>query len=67
MRRGQTLLEIACDQIGPAGIKVVSISYPDKPLKELATPSESELLGIYRDALRTYGMWSYRSTPLLER
>ena len=26
-----------------------------------------ELLGIYRDALRTYGLWSYRSAPLLER
>ncbi|MFM5433687.1 transporter, partial [Aeromonas veronii] len=37
------------------------------PLEELATPSESELLGIYRDALRTYGMWSYRSAPLIER
>ena len=26
-----------------------------------------EMLGIYRDALRTYGMWSYRSAPLIER
>ncbi|MFQ2059560.1 ElyC/SanA/YdcF family protein [Aeromonas veronii] len=67
VRRGQTVLEIACDQIGPANIKVASVSYPDKPLEELATPSESELLGIYRDALRTYGMWSYRSAPLIER
>ncbi|MGL5306825.1 MAG: ElyC/SanA/YdcF family protein [Aeromonas veronii] len=67
VRRGQTVLEIACDQIGPAKISLTSVSYPDKPLQELATPSESELLGIYRDALRTYGMWSYRSTPLLER
>ncbi|MGN5137368.1 YdcF family protein [Aeromonas sp. 164P] len=49
------------DQIGPANIKVASVSYPDKPLEELATPSESD---IYRDALRTYGMWSYRSAPL---
>ncbi|PJG59517.1 ElyC/SanA/YdcF family protein [Aeromonas cavernicola] len=67
VRRGQTLLEIACDQIGPAKIQVASVSYPDKPLAELATPSDSELLGIYRDALRTYGLWSYRSAPLLER
>ncbi|MGL5334605.1 MAG: YdcF family protein [Enterovibrio sp.] len=67
VRRGQTLLEIACDQVGPANIQVTSVSYPDKPLEELATPSASELLGIYRDALRTYGMWSYRSAPLIER
>ncbi|MGL5292155.1 MAG: ElyC/SanA/YdcF family protein [Vibrionaceae bacterium] len=67
VRRGQTLLEIACAQVGPANIQVTSVSYPDKPLEELATPSASELLGIYRDALRTYGMWSYRSAPLIER
>ena len=29
--------------------------------------SPEELLGIYRDALRTYGLWSYRSAPLVER
>lgn len=38
-----------------------------KPLKELVTPNDGELLGIYRDALRTYGMWSYRSYPLESR
>ena len=31
------------------------------------TIGDKELLGIYRDALRTYGMWSYRSAPLIER
>ncbi|WP_421213131.1 ElyC/SanA/YdcF family protein [Aeromonas dhakensis] len=67
VRRGQTLLEIACWQSGPAGIRIDSVSYPDKPLSELAKVSDSELLGIYRDALRTYGLWSYRSAPLLER
>ncbi|MGL4249730.1 MAG: ElyC/SanA/YdcF family protein [Aeromonas sp.] len=67
VRRGQTLLETACDQIGPANIKVASISYPDKPLEELANVSQNQLLSIYRDALRTYGMWSYRSAPLIER
>ncbi|KUE80541.1 YdcF family protein [Aeromonas schubertii] len=67
VRRGQTLLEIASKQSGPANIQVVSVSYPDKPLSELATVSQGELLGIYRDALRTYGLWSYRSAPLLER
>jgi uncharacterized SAM-binding protein YcdF (DUF218 family) len=67
VRRGQTLLEIACWQSGPAGIQVDSVSYPDKPLSDLEKANDSELLGIYRDALRTYGLWSYRSLPLLER
>lgn len=67
VRRGQTLLEIACWQSGPTGIQIDSVSYPDKPLSALAKVSDSELLGIYRDALRTYGLWSYRSAPLLER
>jgi uncharacterized SAM-binding protein YcdF (DUF218 family) len=67
VRRGQTLLEIACWQTGPAKIRIDSVSYPDKPISSLAKVEESELLGIYRDALRTYGMWSYRSAPLLER
>lgn len=67
VRRGQTLLEIACWQSGPAGIQIDSVSYPDKPISALAKVSDSELLGIYRDALRTYGLWSYRSAPLLER
>ncbi|WP_263769097.1 YdcF family protein [Propionivibrio soli] len=67
VRRGQALLEIACWQSGPANIRIQSVSYPDKPLPELAKASAGELLGIYRDALRTYGLWSYRSAPLLER
>ncbi|WP_349918667.1 ElyC/SanA/YdcF family protein [Aeromonas veronii] len=67
VRRGQTLLEIASWQSGPAGLKVDSVAYPDKPLSTLAKASDSELLGIYRDALRTYGLWSYRSAPLIER
>lgn len=67
VRRGQALLEIACWQGGPANIHIQSVSYPDKPLPELAKASTGELLGIYRDALRTYGLWSYRSAPLLER
>lgn len=67
VRRGQTLLEIACWQSGPAGIQIDSVSYPDQPLSALAKVSDGELLGIYRDALRTYGLWSYRSTPLIER
>ncbi len=67
VRRGQTLLEIACSQTCRPGIEFVSVSYPDKPLTELGKVSSGELLGIYRDALRTYGMWSYRSAPLIER
>ncbi|MGY6038871.1 ElyC/SanA/YdcF family protein [Aeromonas sp. AE23HZ002T15] len=67
VRRGQTLLEIASWQSGPAGLKVDSVAYPDKPLSTLAKVSDGELLGIYRDALRTYGLWSYRSAPLIER
>lgn len=67
VRRGQALLEIACWQTGPVNIHIQSVSYPDKPLAELTKVSSNELLGIYRDALRTYGLWSYRSAPLLER
>ena len=67
VRRGQAVLETACAQTGPAGLQVVSVSFPDKPLEDLASVSQSELLGIYRDVLRTYGMWSYRSAPLIER
>ena len=67
VRRGQTLLEIACWQSGPANIRIDSVAYPDKPLSALAKASPEELLGIYRDALRTYGLWSYRSAPLVER
>ena len=67
VRRGQAMMEIACWQAGPANIRFASVSYPDKPLAELAKVGDKELLGIYRDALRTYGMWSYRSAPLIER
>ena len=38
VRRGQTVLEIACDQIGPANIKVASVSYPDKPSRGAGHP-----------------------------
>ena len=67
VRRGQALLEIAAWQTGPAGIRFESLAYADKPLEELKAAGSSELQGIYRDALRTYGLWSYRSAPLLER
>jgi len=49
VRRGQTLFEIATWQTGPRNITFDTVAYPE---------------GIYRDALRTFGMWSYRSSPL---
>ncbi|MGF1680115.1 ElyC/SanA/YdcF family protein [Photobacterium minamisatsumaniensis] len=67
VRRGQTLFEIASWQTGPKGITFDTVSAADKPLEELKVPTDGELLGIYRDALRTYGMWSYRSYPLEQR
>ncbi|WP_394143905.1 ElyC/SanA/YdcF family protein [Vibrio atypicus] len=67
VRRGQTLFEVASWQTGPQGITFDTVSYPDKPLEDLVKASDGELLGIYRDALRTYGMWSYRSYPLESR
>lgn len=67
VRRGQTLFEIASWSTGPHNITFDSVAYPDKPLADLKIASKSELLGIYRDALRTYGLWSYRSKPLLAR
>lgn len=67
VRRGQTLFEIASWQTGPSDITFDTVAYPDKPLAELKEVSDGELLGIYRDALRTYGMWSYRSYPLEAR
>lgn len=67
VRRAQTLFEIASWNTGPKNITFDTVAYPDKPLQDLKEASENELLGIYRDALRTYGMWSYRSKPLLAR
>ncbi len=67
VRRGQTLFEVASWQSGPHHITFDTVAFPDKPLAELKTASASEMLGIYRDALRTYGMWSYRSYPLEAR
>ncbi|ENO1847044.1 YdcF family protein [Vibrio vulnificus] len=64
VRRGQTLFEIATWQTGPRNITFDTVAYPDKPLNELKQASSGELLGIYRDALRTFGLWSYRSSPL---
>ncbi|WP_193002592.1 MULTISPECIES: ElyC/SanA/YdcF family protein [Vibrio] len=67
VRRGQALFEVASWQTGPKGITFDTYAANDRPLEELKTPSDGELLGIYRDALRVYGMWSYRSYPLEQR
>ncbi|MGF1906162.1 ElyC/SanA/YdcF family protein [Aliivibrio salmonicida] len=67
VRRGQTLFEVASWHTGPKGITFDTYSANDKPLEELKVPTDGELLGIYRDALRVYGMWSYRSYPLEQR
>ena len=67
VRRGQTLFEVANWQTGPKGITFDTYAANDRPLDELKVPTDGELLGIYRDALRVYGMWSYRSYPLQQR
>ncbi|WP_019614325.1 YdcF family protein [Psychromonas ossibalaenae] len=67
VRRGQALFEVASWKTGPVDITFDTIAGADQPLQELKTPSDTELLGIYRDALRVYGMWSYRSYPLEQR
>ncbi|MGL5006758.1 MAG: ElyC/SanA/YdcF family protein [Plesiomonas sp.] len=67
VRRGQALLQIATWETGPHDITFESIAAPDKALEELQQVSKDDLLGIYRDSLRVMGMWSFRSSPLLER
>ena len=60
VRRGQTLFEIANWKTGPKDITFDTVAAADKPLDKLKVPSKKEMLGIYRDALRTYGLYSYR-------
>ncbi len=67
VRRGQALFEVASWSTGPADITFDTVAGSDQSLDELKTPTDGELLGIYRDALRVYGMWSYRSYPLEQR
>ncbi len=64
IRRGQVVFTITSWQTGPHNIKFNTLAFPDKPLEQLQKPSAGELIGIYRDALRAYGMWSYRSYPV---
>lgn len=67
VRRAQALFTIACRESGPSDIEFVSVAAPDKPLEELREATPGELSGIYRDALKTMGLWSFRSYPLEER
>ncbi|MEC6830549.1 ElyC/SanA/YdcF family protein [Photobacterium toruni] len=66
-RHSQTLFDIASWQTGPRGILFDSVSVEEKPLSILTVPSNKELISIYRDALRVYGLRSYRSYPLDQR
>lgn len=67
VRRAQALFTIASWETGPRDIRYVSVAAIDKPLAELQTVSDADKQGIYRDALKTMGLWSFRSYPLEER
>ncbi len=67
VRRGTVDLVLAARENLPATFTVSSVAAVDKPLAELAVPSTDELRSIYRDALSTIGLWSYRSAPMLQR
>jgi len=67
VRRSQALFTIASWESGPRDIRYVAVAAPDRPLAELQKTSDADLQGIYRDALKTMGLWSFRSYPLEER
>lgn len=67
VRRGVVDLGLAARENLSADFPVSAVAAVDKPLAELAVPSPDELRSIYRDALSTLGLWSYRSAPLLLR
>ena len=67
VRRGRVTLALAARENLPANFPVTTVAAVDKPLADLATPTEDEMRSIYRDALSTIGLWSYRSAPLLQR
>ena len=67
VRRAQALFTIVSRETGPRDISFISIVALDKPLAELQKTSDGDLQGIYRDALKTMGLWSFRSYPLEER
>lgn len=67
VRRGVVDVALAARENLPDNFTVSAVAALDKPLDQLAKPSEDEMRSIYRDALSTIGLWSYRSAPLLTR
>ncbi|CNK35392.1 DUF218 domain [Yersinia pseudotuberculosis] len=67
VRRADALFTIASWESGPHDINFLTIAALDKPLSELQKTSPADLQGIYRDGLKTLGLWSFRSYPLEER
>ena len=67
LRRGQALFTIASWDTGPRDLQYLSIGAPDQPLAELKKVTKTELLRIYRDSLKSMGLWGFRSYPLEER
>ncbi|ANU81611.1 transporter [Aggregatibacter actinomycetemcomitans] len=64
VRRGRALFEIAALESGPQNIKIETVAALDKPLDELQKVSEKDLLGIYRDSLKTMGLPMFNSGAL---
>ncbi|EGY33355.1 transporter [Aggregatibacter actinomycetemcomitans serotype e str. SC1083] len=64
VRRGRALFEIATLESGPQGITIETVAALDKPLDELQKVSEKDLLGIYRDGLKTMGLPMFNSGAL---
>jgi uncharacterized SAM-binding protein YcdF (DUF218 family) len=67
VRRAQALFTIAGFETGPQDIEYIAVAALDKPLAELQKTSDGDRQGIYRDALKVMGLWSFRSYPLEER
>lgn len=63
VRRGKAILEVLGWKNGGA-FNVQMVAAPDKPLAELQDEGARKL-GIYRDALRAYGLYMMRSAPEL--
>ncbi|WP_159566353.1 YdcF family protein [Budvicia diplopodorum] len=63
VRRGRAILEVLGWSTG-AKFNVQMVAAPDKPLPELQDEGTRKL-GIYRDALRAYGLYMMRSAPEL--
>ncbi len=64
VRRCRVLFEIACWETQPLGLRFETMAAEALLPEKHKIADVKELLGIYRDALRVYGMWNYRSPPL---